>query len=173
MNKSIKEFLTKVNIFCLILSLIFRVFIFILNKFFQLSILGSITTEIVNFIILFSAFFLFINREILIYIIVSLTIVNTVALIIHVEPKEYYFKSPNRINTLVAIEHSHLLNGWVDFYEKKYFIFKKKIENSTMNIDNGYRAFHNNNFIMTWINDKKVQIYISECIPRVKIIKLN
>lgn len=173
MNRSLKEFLKKLNIFCFIISLIFRVFIFILNKFFQLSILGSITTEIINFIILLSAFFLFIYGEILIYIIVSLTIVNTVALIIHVEPKEYYFKSPNRINTLVAVEHSHLLNGWVDFYEKKYFIFKKKIENSTVGINNGYRSFHNRDFIMTWINDDEVEIYIPHGIPSIKTIKLN
>ncbi len=173
MNEVTEKFVKRLCIICFIVLLFCRILISILHNFFQLYILGTITSEILNFIVLFLAIFLFKNSEVIVYPLIGLIIVNIILLLVHLEPKEYYFKSPDSSNTLVAVERSRFFLTTVDFYEKKYLIFKKKIEDSSIDIDNDYKAFKLNDFSLTWLSDKEVDIYIPKGMPRHKVIKLD
>lgn len=73
------------------------------------------------------------------------------------ENKYFIFKSPNKNNTLVIEEKSFLLSGYSNFYQRKFGIFIKPL-NEGIQTDDGFRPFSNNQYKITWIDNNTAKL---------------
>ncbi|MBU3181881.1 hypothetical protein KPL38_12185 [Clostridium psychrophilum] len=73
--------------------------------------------------------------------------------------KYFYFQNPYKNNSriLVAEETSWLLSGSTSFYERKYGIFIKPI-NQSITTDDGYRPFSNDEYKIKWLDEDRMQL---------------
>lgn len=91
------------------------------------------------------------------------------------EDKYYYLHSADNKRTLVVEEISVLSYGQSNFYEKKYGIFIKSL-NNVITTDNGYRPFSNKEYKVNWVDENTLQIdydYDSKGVWKSEIIKLK
>ncbi|MCR1949859.1 hypothetical protein NSA50_02145 [Clostridium sp. DSM 100503] len=73
------------------------------------------------------------------------------------ETKYFTFKSPNKNNTLVVEEKAFLLSGYSNFYERKFGIFIKSL-NECISTDDGFRPFSNNQYKITWVDNNTIKL---------------
>lgn len=153
----------RLSIYVFFVSVTVRIITFSLGYFFQLFLQDYSILYLLNYIIIFSVFFMFKKRKVIMIIgcliLIVLIGVNSLALMLDSDNKEFEFKSPNNTNTLIVEECSFLLGGWSNFYQEKYNIFKKPLINQDgITTDDGYRPFSENDYSIYWISDDKVKI---------------
>lgn len=78
-----------------------------------------------------------------------------IVLIVNLQTRNYYFSSPNNINTLIAQERRGFDEDSCYFYVKKHFIFKERIDNYYLGIKD-YKPFSENTYQINWVNDGEI-----------------
>ncbi|MBU3090927.1 hypothetical protein KPL35_02400 [Clostridium sp. CF011] len=91
--------------------------------------------------------------------------------------KYFYFQTPykNSGKTLVAEETTCLMSGSSNFYEQKYVIFIKPL-NESISTDDVVRPFSNDQYKIEWLDENRVQIdyiYNPRGIQKSDIISFN
>jgi len=71
---------------------------------------------------------------------------------------QFYYYSPNKDTKMIIDENSFLVGSIIDVYEGKYYIFKRKINDTNIATDNGYRPFKDGEVSFNWINEREVII---------------
>lgn len=155
----------KLYIFLFVSTLVIRFLFLIFEKGFNLVILNSSILNAINIIIIICSFSFIKRKKYKIYIkyisyifLIILFVLNCLNFLFIINDERFYFESPAKTNTLIVQEHSVLNSTWIDCYEKKYVIFKKKLSDSSMTTDDAYRPFSNNDFDLKWINENAVII---------------
>lgn len=155
----------KVSTYIFFSLIIVRSIIAFLGYFFKLFLRGNIIPYLLNYLIIFFAFYMLRKIKVKMLIIGSSVVlilligVNTLSMMLASDDKEFYFNSPNNKNALIVEECSFLLGGWSNFYEKKYVIFKKALTKGyDISTDDGYRPFSSNDYSIYWINENEVTI---------------
>jgi hypothetical protein len=154
----------------LVAFILFRIFIFILNKQFDLYIMVFgvnqwIINLLVNISIIITIVKLILNyntKKILKYVINFLAVICIVLLLfinllLNSSKSYFYFKSPDKSHTLVVEEGSFFMSGWSNFYERKGFIFIKDLKQQ-IDTNNGYKPFSCNDYELKWLDIKSIEI---------------
>ena len=91
--------------------------------------------------------------------------------------KYFYFQTPYKSNSrnLIVEETSWLLSGDSNFYERKYGLFIKSL-NQSISTDDGFRPFSTDQYEIKWLDENRVQVdyeYGSMNIWKTDIISFN
>lgn len=153
------------------ISILLKLILVVLGLVYGYYLIGTLTPKILNFVILISALIILLykienkfKRNALIFItipvIIILILINSFITIFFIENQEYTFSSPNNKNSIILDENTFLSTTYYQLYEKKAFIFKKKLP-QYISTDN-QRPFHNtndhNNYSINWESENKVTI---------------
>ncbi|RPF48848.1 hypothetical protein EDD70_1681 [Hydrogenoanaerobacterium saccharovorans] len=147
----------KIAFFVFWSSLIIRTILLGLELFAGIYLIGTVTLQLLNFIILISALFLIKKRRVLLYFVTGLLIVcNAAFFLINNDSAEYYFTSPQKSNTLVIREKSALVSsGWADVYKLEFGIFKRKL-NYRVGTNDSYQPFSHGQYRIEWSDESTV-----------------
>jgi len=152
--------LRKLSYVIFVILVIIKFILWILEIKYDLYLIGSYTVILFNFIIIFMGFFCFKKQDLsiktLLYsIIIVFLIGNLYFLWGDLDSVELYFESPSKTNTLIIHEVTGFYDGYSDFYQRKYFIFKKKLPYKSIV---GYKNFQFGNGNVEWITETDIQI---------------
>lgn len=172
----------------LLILILLRILILILNNKFSLYIMIWKVNQDIIIAMLYVAITIIIskiilsynNRKILKYMVNILAVGYIIVIlfatfIMNSDISYFKFKSPNKDHTLVVEEQSFLLAGYSKFYERKYLIFIKKLDQS-ISTDDGYKPFSSNDYKLEWIGNNSVKItygFGSMGIKKNETIKFN
>ncbi|AWZ47593.1 hypothetical protein C3495_01475 [Clostridiaceae bacterium 14S0207] len=150
----------KVNSNLINILVIVQIIVLLLAACFDISLIGTATSEGINFIILFLWFCMVDRkRKWLKIFLILLVILNSIIFASKFnDSKEFYFKSPNNKNVLIINEGKGFLTGECSFYRRKMFIFKQSLSFSTRFKDDHVRPFKNHDYSINWIDDDSVII---------------
>lgn len=85
-------------------------------------------------------------------IVIELLLVLYIEIFVIIHDNEYFkLVSEDSKHTIIVEEQSFLLAGYGNFYEKKNFLFVKKI--GSYITDDGYRPFSDNRYSVEWLED--------------------
>lgn len=151
------------------ISILLKLILIVLTVTCDFYLIGILTTKILNFVILISALLILLYKIgtksertaltfITIPIITILILINSFITIFFIENQEYIFNSPNNKNSIILDENTFLSTTYYQLYEKKAFIFKKKLPQyiSTDNQRPFYDTNDHNNYSINWKSENKV-----------------
>ena len=134
-----------------------RAVLLLLQLFAGLTIMGTVTTELIHYVVLVSALFCITKRRFaLSALIVLLLLFNTVLFLLHNDGAEYRFISPQRTNTLVIREKSALISaGWSKAYHREYGIFLRDLD-IRLGTGENYSSYPSGQYHVTWEDEQTV-----------------
>lgn len=124
-----------------------------------LTVMGTVTLELLQYIILLSAFFLVRSRRALLYVLLVLGLaLNTALFLLRNDGAEYRFISPQRTNALVIREHSALISsGIADVYSRKFGVLLQNLEVS-LGAGENYTLYPSGQYKVVWQDESTASL---------------
>jgi len=151
------------RIYVFVLAIIIRIFLTLLEQYYDYYLIGKHTKSIFYLGLIFLAIKIIKPTDKIVKLVFYIFIgflclwISTIILL-NSSANQFYYYSPNKETKMIIDENSYLVGSIIDVYEGKYYIFMRKINNAYIDTDNGYRPFKDGEVSFNWINEREVII---------------